>query len=156
MRFFIKRPSGQRKSYGLVAYELVDRKTKNYIPLPERLANALESANAGLLSGTYQPHQVEAQINQLIEDEYKRLGVRSRVIRNTNLSEANLRLLNAYWVQEYETRELADPESMKQKLTKAIRLIEPQSIATASQTDLFTALTINQNILSRSRVGNLI
>ena len=142
MHLFVKKPQGTRKSYGLVAYRLKDRKTKEYIELPEHLAEKLASINAGFKSGTYAAHEAEALLAELIQTEYKRQGLKTQVLRNQMIGEANWALLESYWTEVYGSRDLDDEQAMRWKLERALRLVEPLGLATATPQELFAKIKV--------------
>jgi integrase len=139
LRYFVKKPGKTRKTFGIVAYYLEGRQ-KKYSDLPENLAVSLTSINENFLKAIYDVSEAAVLVQELIDKEYKRHGIQRAVLRDSFLSEANSKVFDSYWADEYSSRFLEDEQAMRLKLRKALRLIEPCSIQTSTQSELVVAL----------------
>jgi len=108
--------------------------------LPEKLKRQVSKINEQFKSKLLSIIETEALLKDLIQNEYKRLGLKHIVLKNSVISEVNQKIFNQFWVKEYSNRYLTDEESPKHDMLKALRLIEPLSIQTATQMQLQSAL----------------
>lgn len=139
-RYFVIKPSPKRKKFVLVAYRLENRQTKKYLSLAQALRAALSSINEQFLTKVITEAEASLLINGLIEEEYRKNKVLDRVLKNSKLSQINQKIFNQFWAKVYAIRFLADEKSPRYDILKALRLIEPLSLATASPAELLTKL----------------
>lgn len=139
LRYFIKKPRGRRKTFALVCYTL-NGDRRQYAKLPDELLVRVTTINAQYLNKTVTVQQATVLMKDMITAQYRKLNVRDMVIRHSELSVINQRVFSAFWKKEYEPRELVSPRSARYDFQKAIRLIEPLSLATAEEWDLKPAL----------------
>lgn len=132
LRYSVKRPSGKRKTFGLVCFLPIDRKTKKYQPLKPELQTQVNQINAQFIAKTIDERQAYTLIKDLIAREYRRLEVRDRVLKDSVLSVVNQKVFNNFWNKVYEAKELVDAGSANYDFQKAIKLIEPLSLVTAT------------------------
>lgn len=150
-RYFLKRPTGKRKSYVLVCYVALDRKHKQYVPLSESLKKQTDKINEHLKSGLIQNHEAEVLLKELIQNEYKKNDVRDQVLKHSVLSTINQKLFDDFWYEVYSVRELRDESSPRYDFIRAFRIIEPLALSTASQQDLKAALKKNSKNVAQQR-----
>jgi len=79
-----------------------------------------------------QPHEAETLLKDLISGLYRKSKVLHLVLKNSVISEVNQKVFNQYWAKEYADRYLTDENSPRYDILKAIKMIEPLSLATAS------------------------
>ncbi len=139
IRYFLIAPSSARRSFTLVAYTPEGRK-KKYQPLSDSLKSQSEKINEQYLSGVITQAEARTLFNELMQAEYKKAGVRDMVLKNSTLSKINQKIFNQFWDKVYSVRFLADEKSPRYDILKAIRLIEPLSLATATEGQLQAAL----------------
>jgi integrase len=146
-RYFIAKPTKTRKTYALVCYVLLDRKTKQYIPLDDSLRASVDKINTDYKSGLIQDHEVLTLLNDLIQFQYRKSHVKSIVLKNRTLSEVNDKIFKKFWADVYGVRFLEDPKAAEYKLRKALALIDPLSLLTASAQELQAKLkSSGQNV----------
>ncbi len=150
-RYFVKKPTGRRKSYVLICYVLVDRQTKRYVQLAPALKEQVDRINAQLRTGTIQGHEVETLLKDVVEKQYRKFKVQARALRDSKLSEINQKIFNSFWSDVYGIRELDDAASARYDVLKALRLIEPLSLATASAQELQERLRNSATKVSERR-----
>ena len=68
-RYFLKKPTGKRKSYVLVCYLALDRKKKKYVPLSEEIGQQTKKINQHLKSGIVETHEAELLFREIILNE---------------------------------------------------------------------------------------
>lgn len=142
VRYFLKRPGSSRKKFQLVAYTLKNRSTKVYQKLSPHLESEVAAVNQKL-DKVLNQQEAETLLNDLIQKEYQRFGIRDMVIKNSVLSEVNQKIFNSFWSKIYSHKELVDEESARYDFLKAIRLVEPLSLMTASTSELRKKLKQN-------------
>ena len=135
IRYFIKRPSPKRKSFALVGYKLAGRQ-KTYCNPEPRVSIEAESINAQYLNGTITAGQAELLLQEIIRRE----APRSRAANRAQLISINRELFDRFWKDVYGVRYLEDPRTMHYDFLKALRLLEPVSLQTASQSEIQSRL----------------
>jgi integrase len=135
LRYFIKRPSKTRKTFALVCYRQ-DSGTKVYEAISETLQTQVAEINQRLSQELITEAQAEILLKALIQTQYRKYKVRDLVLKNVVLSEVNSKLFSQFWKDVYEERTLVDEDSARYDFMKAIRLIEPLSLLTATASDL--------------------
>lgn len=135
-RYFIARPIKTRKTYVLVCYIPKDRRTKEYVELDEKLKVNVDRINEQYLGGLLQPHEVDVLLRDLIQKQYRKFDVRDMVIKHSVISEINQKIFNEFWNKVYGLRYLQDEKSARYDILKAIRMIEPLALQTATAQEL--------------------
>lgn len=151
LRYFIGKPNKTRKTYALVCYRLIDRKTKKYQSPNPTTKKLLDKINQNLLLGVIKPHEAEILLKELIAGMYRKAKVLNMVLKHSVISEINQKIFNQYWATEYSNRYLSDENSPRFDILKAIKLIEPLSLATASAADFQKALKKNSTKVAEMR-----
>lgn len=138
MRYFIKKPAGLRKTFALVHYAEAD-KLRTYYPLAPNLALDLAAINASFLSGMPE-YQALALVKDLVDKQHRATNVRAKANLASTLSKTNQNMFEEFWHDVYSARFLRDEAAARYRLLKALRLIEPLSLHTASDKDLIKRL----------------
>jgi integrase len=138
--YFIKKPSKNsdkgRKTYGLVKLELIDRKTKNYLPLTETEQEIIDSINGLFLAKAIDYIEAEVKLKDWIKEQYLKSDIPHVVIKNSTLSKVNQKIFNDFWTKVYSTKKLSDKSSAKYDYLRALKVIEPLAVDTASVGDI--------------------
>lgn len=142
LRFFIKRPDAKRKKFELVAYTLKD-KVRGYEKLAEELKAQVDKINEQFLTKILTQEEADALLLDLIQTQYRKMNVRDMVLKNSKLSKINQKVFNNFWNKVYGNKELVDEESARYDFLKAIRIIDPLSLATAEAPELRKKLKQN-------------
>lgn len=140
LRYTIVRPTVKKDRFTLTCFVLEARSKKTYHPLSEKIQKQVLKINEQYKSKLLSQIEAESLLKDLILNEYKRLGLKHIVLKNSLISEINQKIFNQFWDKEYSNRYLTDEDSPKHDILKALRLIEPLSIQTATQTQLQNAL----------------
>lgn len=140
LRYLLIKPTVKRDRFALTCYVLENRKKKVYQPLPEKVHKQAASINKQYQEKLITKSEAEVLFEDLIKNEYKKLGLKHIVLKNSIISEINQKTFNQFWEKEYSSRYLSDEKSPKHDILKALRLIEPLSIQTATQAQLQNAL----------------
>lgn len=143
IRYFLKKPGKGRASFELVAYTPIDRRKKIYLKLSPELKTQVQKVNEQFLAQTITQAEANVLLSDLIQEQYRRAGVRDVVVKNAVLSEANQKVFNKFWNESYAKRDLADHASAKYDFLKALRLIEPLSVLSASADKLLETVKKN-------------
>lgn len=134
-RYSIIRPTEKRDRFTLSCFILQGRK-KEYHPLEEKIRNQSHQINQQYQNRIINNSEAEVLLNELIQSEYQRLQLKHIVLKNSTISAINQKLFNKFWEKIYTVRYLSDENSPKYSILKAIRLIEPLSLQTASASQL--------------------
>ncbi len=135
-RYFIVKPSKTRKVYSLACYSTSDDGKRTYHELPEQIQKQVTSINVRFKSGTIEAAEAVTLLKDIIAKQYRKSDVRDMVLKNSTLSAINQKLFNQYWDDEYSARILDDEKSARYDILKAIRLIDPLSLQTATASQL--------------------
>jgi integrase len=139
LRYFLIAPSPKRAGFTLVGYKLKDRRTKEYFPIPNEAKAQVREINKKIKSGVLTVPDARLLLEGLIEQLTPK--ARSAALRASHISTVNQKLFNEYWDKVYSSRFLEDEgQSMKYDLQKALRLIEPLSLATATPAEILAQL----------------
>lgn len=128
---------GKRRTFRLAAFEWSNN-SKIYKSLPVELKAELASLNRQFLDNNLTSEQVVACLKDLIEKQDH-----SSAKQKSILSSTNMRIFDAFWAQVYGVRYLEDEKSARYDFLKAIRLIEPLSLQTATAAEFQNALKSN-------------
>lgn len=142
LRFFVQKPTATRKTYVVSCYTLLDRK-KQYHKLDPSLKTQIDSINKQFTTGVVKASEAELLLEDLIQKQYRKLNVKHMVLKNAKLSAINKKIFNQFWDKVYGARILSDEESPKYDILKALKLVDPLSLATATDRELQSALKKN-------------
>lgn len=140
LRFYIKRPKGRHRSFALVAFTWLPTRQKAYQPLAPQLASKVSAVNSQFKSGAIGEHEAVSLLKNVIARAMNRAG---HFVHDSQLSEPNQKTFDRFWHDEYSMRFLKDEKAMRYKLLKALRLIEPLAVQTASCQELSDQLRAN-------------
>lgn len=135
-RYFLIKPSEKRKRFSLVCYILIDRKTKKYIQLTTELEKETDSINNKMLEGIITQNDANILLDDLIQKQYRKYDVLTKVLKDSALSEINQKVFNKFWDKVYKAKPISDKNSARCDILKAIRLIEPLSLNTATADEI--------------------
>lgn len=137
LRFFIKEPTGQRRSWAIVAYTR-ENGVKVYQPFTDARVDAL---NARIHSGEkINPSLVRMQLEEIIKEKYRASSDLTTKLRGVSLSDDNLKVFTRFWNEKYRRKDNKDLEASKGKFTRALRLIDPLHVLNAQVEALDEAL----------------
>jgi integrase len=143
LRYFISKPTKTRKTFVLVCYTLEGRKTRKYQKLDDTTKKHVDVVNRQFKSQVITDAEAHVLLNEIIEKLYRKANVRNMVLKQSKLSVVNQKIFNEFWDKVYSTRILSDEKSPRYDILKALRLIEPLSLATASAKEIQAALKKN-------------
>lgn len=150
IRYFLIEASSKRRGFVLVAYTRENDKRK-YLKLSDKLKGQCAKINKQFKDKVIKHHEAKALFQELINNEYRRNDVRDMVLKNSQLSTINHKLFNQFWAKVYGVRFLVDENSPRYDILKAIKLIEPLSLATATEQEFQTALKKSSRTESERR-----
>jgi integrase len=128
VRFYLKKPGKGRASYSVLRDEVKpDGRRAQSIVRDERI----DAVNIAFKNQTQSPAICEMQLQQVIESLY----VPHRLAK-AQFTEENRKLLERYWETEYADRTLADTDSAKNDLLRAIAAVGTLSLVSASKDQL--------------------
>lgn len=133
------RPGKTHRRFRLNCYKTEDSK-RVALPLEPKVKDTVRAINEQYLSGTITAGQAEVLLNDLIDSQYRRNQVHDMVLKNSTLSVINQKTFAKFWDEVYELRMVKDPKALRYDFQKALRLIEPLAVTSASQADLQKAL----------------
>ena len=136
VKYYLKKPDAKRKRYVLVCYKALSRTKKAYLPLSEVIAEAVEAINKKYLQKIITQHETETLFKELMAVQYRKSKVQSTVLKNTVLSETNLKVFKKFWAEKYEVKYLEDESSARYDFERAFKAIETLAILTASETEI--------------------
>ena len=145
-KFYLKRPDEKqkRKSFQLICYLMLNRNDKKYLELSDSLKSDVASINKKMHEKEITLVEAEVLFNDLIDSQYRKSKVQKTAIKAVKLSDTNLKVLNKFWTEIYEVKYHADGlASARSDFARTFKAIEPQSIQSASQNDIQTALRKN-------------
>lgn len=142
MRIYIKRPTGKRRSYGIVK---LDNGKSEHLHSP-----ALKAINQKVKNNTLAPDMAEKNVQELVDKYKKQFGIEKQpIIHNDD----NQRLLAQYWKAEYEHRELADKNTAKYEFDRALKALGNVSLISATKEEIQKALDIQDSKKRRRLTG---
>jgi integrase len=161
VRYFLIEPSLKRRGFVLVAYVLEGRSKKKYVKLDEPTQAQVKKINSQFKTGILTQAEAKTLLNDLIQKQYKKAGVKDMVLKNSKLSEINQKIFNQFWSKVYSVRFIADEKSPRYDILKAIRLIEPLALSTATEQEFQVALkksckTTNEHRRAVDRLNQLL
>lgn len=119
-----------RQSFSILRLERKDGKRKQSTVASKEL----DRVNADYQAGTLPFESALA----LVRDIRDRIATKERGHRQKPITlQENLRLLDAYWKAEYQYRDLADPETMRYDLMRALRVVGSISLLTADDIQIY-------------------
>lgn len=121
------------------------KRVKKVVCSPE-----LDEINRRFISGTLSYQEARA----LAQDIRRRLDRRENGAREKPITTENQTLLDAYWKDQYSWRDITDPDSMRNSLKRAIRVLGDLPIMTAEQTDFYQR--INESGITNNRKREVI
>lgn len=148
VRFYLKKPTGKRRSFSLVAYTENPRK---YIDLDPQIKQKIDAINTQFKGQTIDQVTAELLVKELIAEEYRKANVFHAAVRQVKLSTENSRLLEKFWTDVYAAKSLADERSTKLDFERALRLIEPLSLYTADANSIKINLKQNSKNVAQQR-----
>lgn len=134
-RYSIIRPTESRDRFTLSCYIIEGRK-RIYCELPAPIKKQALQINEKYKSGLITNLDAETLLNDVIQNAYKSLNIKHVVLKNSVISEVNQKIFNKFWDKVYKDRYLEDEKSPKYSILKALKLIEPLSIQTATASQL--------------------
>lgn len=140
LRYYIVRPRAKHPSFVLVCYRQGPGRKKIYQDLTPALRAQLSALNTQYLDKTLSLDEAELLLKEMIQAEYRKAGVRTKVLKDSKISAINQKLLNAYWEKVYSSRFLVDEKSPRYALEKALRLIDPLSLQAAKPGEILAQL----------------
>lgn len=151
--YTLKRPNTKgRKTFAIIKDERDDTGKRTQSTLKD---SRVESINALVEQKLRDVTTAEIELRAVIEELY----AADRRLRGVGTyNDHNQKLLEAYWLAEYEGRDLSDKASAKQRLQRAVDAVGLLSISSASRNDLekavINAVAGNAN-LQRNRAAAL-
>lgn len=136
LRYFIKRPRKDRKTFGLVCYLCHGKRSREYIETPEAVATTLTKINQQFLTNAITALEATTLIKDLISREYKKANVPAALIKSSIICEANQRMFEKFWADKYESKFLEDPSSARYDFQRALTAIDPLPLITATKKEL--------------------
>lgn len=128
--FAIKRPDARRRSFAVV--EVRPDGQRSTLKL-----ESLDAVNAQLLAGALSREAAEKQVRAILAGLY---AERDRTLPQDLFHSENLQLLDRYWMNQYQDRDLVDPGTMKADLRRAVAAVGHLSLLAAGKPELQTAL----------------
>jgi integrase len=124
---FLKSPSPKngRATFAIVRRKRVKGKTVNETLKPEALIAINEQFTSKKI--TFEQARLLAQ-----EVVHTLTPPKTAVLHN----EANLKILNDYWADQYEERDIVDPASARNRLVRAVEAVGHYSLLSASKAEL--------------------
>lgn len=135
-RYFIIKPSAKRKSFAFVCYRLITRKQKEYFTLSKELQNEVDSINKNFHDGIISLSNAETLFKDLKEKLDAKNKVKSAVLKDSSISKINEKIFNNFWESVYVAKPISDKDSARYDILKAIRLIEPLALNTATAEEI--------------------
>jgi integrase len=139
MRFYILRPSKTHRRFRLNSYKTEDGK-RIALSLEPKVKDTLKSINEQYLANAVTAGQAEVLIQDLIDSQYKKHDVQDMVLKSSTISVINQKTFAKFWEDVYEVRIIKDTKALRYDFQKALRLIEPLAINSATQGELQKAL----------------
>lgn len=128
IRFYVKKPGAGRARFSVLKDTLKpDGRRIQEIVRDERI----DAVNRAYKAKMRDRATCELEVQQVIESLYKPFRTAA-----PQFTEANRKLLDAYWDAEYTNRELADVESARNDLKRAIEAVGTLSLLSATQKEL--------------------
>lgn len=151
-RYFLAKPDGKkRKQFSLVCYVLITRSKKEYIQLTPELKKETENINSKMLDGILTQHDAQVLFDDLIQKQYRKYEVLTKVLRDSTISEINQKIFNKFWDKVYKAKPISDKDSARGDILKSIRLIEPLSLNTATADEIQIKLEENCSYVDEQR-----
>jgi integrase len=139
-RFAIRRPGSQRRTFDIVCDKKAGkaRSQKSIKLLPEftQEAATLKAINSRLKPNAASILASEKAIETIVKELYVKINTLSDSLKTTIINESNLRVLNSFWRDKYETRRVVDKERTRNAFEYALRTLEPLSLEGSSQVEL--------------------
>lgn len=150
-RLAIQPPSGRHKSYRVI--KRWDSPAPDVAKHQSINDEALDAINQRLVTGTLTVTVAYKEAELLVERLYRDAGVkRFKSVSNGD----NQRLLDAFWEEYPNKRQLADPESGYAKYRRAVEAVGEISLLSGSEKDLQVALDKLPANKQRESVGRLL
>lgn len=128
-RYHIKKPTGKRVKWGI--FRRTEEGDKTVYP------KALDAINEALKAGKMKPSKAESEVQKVVDSLYKADGVRiTKAVSNTT----NREILERFWEDEYEDRELQDPQSMYNDYRRAVDCLGNVGLVSADGKEMKKAL----------------
>lgn len=134
----VKRPKGATKSYSVIPYH---RGPDGKLVYGERLHDdALDQLNRALKSGKLKADEAKVEFEHRILPRLKgQSAVQDKVLVDSLISNKNMAVYHRFWKAEYGEKSLdmsRDGETAQYEFKRALKIIEPLSIQTATREEL--------------------
>jgi len=148
---FLKIPGQKRKSFAIVAYELVTRTKKTYLPLPDEIKESLDKVNEQFKAGKLNQDQAETILRERIRIAHVARNAPKVTEIHKIISDVNLTAFSSFWADLYEHKRLIDSSSSKNDFYRALVAIEPLSLHTLTEKQVLNKLK-SQEISKQRRI----
>ena len=132
--FLLHKPSAKRRTFQLIPYQRINGKKVYSSPLK----NAdLDSLNQSVKDGTLTAAQALVEIKSNILPALRsRLGLRDKVLAESQVNENNLSAFKALWNKTYRRKKLECPQTAYDEFITAMRYLEPLSLHSSSADEI--------------------
>lgn len=125
IRYSLRIPSATRKTWGLVKYTYEARNVRVFIPLNKEEKRFIDNVNDLYSSKAINQLEAKTRLNLWIQAAYSKAKTPTKAIKDSIISDYNMRIYNKFWSKVYEPKELVDSKSADWDFKRALRSIEP-------------------------------